>query len=196
MLRFTSTNVCERCGRHVKEGRTLCDECSSGAIGIDFSRSCLYYDDVTSSIIKKFKYSNRRDIGRFISSIMHEKMLTEAEYADIDCIAYIPFSYFKRYNRFYNHSRFLAENLSEMTGIPVVHGIISQRLVSFPQAKLPSTLRMKRPSMFKRGERKITAGKVLLIDDVITTGRTLSDASDAILIHNKVKRVVSLTFAC
>jgi len=188
--------VCEKCGRHIEEGEYKCESCREKRISIDFSRSCVYYDDISSSIVKKFKYSNRRDMGLFISAIMYEKMLTEAEYADIDFITYIPFSYFKRHNRYYNHSALLAENISELSGIPLCRDIISQRLISIPQAKLSDSMRIKRPQMFKRGKNKIKAGKILLIDDVLTTGRTISDASSAIKKFNEVQKVCALTFAC
>ena len=127
---------------------------------------------------------------------MNEKLLREAEYSDVDCITYIPFGYFKKHNRFYNHSGVLAENLSQMTGLNIEHNLISQRWFCVPQAILPENLRRKRPPMFGRGKHSIEAKKVLLIDDVVTTGRTLSDAVYALKKHNKIERVVSLTFAC
>ncbi|MGE3063753.1 MAG: ComF family protein [bacterium] len=147
-------------------------------------------------IVKKFKYTNRREIGMFIAAMMHEKLMTEQEFSDIEYITYIPFSYFKKFNRFYNHSMILAENLSELTGVPLAGDIISQRFLSLPQAKLPTELRRKRPSMFLGGKRRVKAGKILLIDDVLTTGRTISDASDALKKHNDIERVVALTFSC
>jgi len=195
-LKFVSKNVCEKCGRHIDEGEYVCELCKKKKIEIDFSRSCVYYDDISAAVIKRFKYSNKADIGLFISSVMYDKFLTELNYTDIEYITYIPFGYFKEYNRFYNHSKILAENLSELTGVPVCGDIISQNIISVSQAKLPIFLREKRPFMFCRGKKRIKAEKILLIDDVLTTGRTISDASKAIKKYNDVKIVCALTFAC
>lgn len=133
--------------------------------------------------------------GIYMASLMAEAGNQYSVFEETDCITYIPFDYFARHNRLYNHSAVLASVISEMTGIPVADDLLSSRIKIIPQAKLPSSIRLKRPAIFKPGQGICFNRNILIVDDVMTTGRTLSEASHLLKTIKGAGAVNALVFA-
>lgn len=195
-LKFVSGFLCQKCGKPIdSKNEDLCEDCKNNDFYFDFVRSVYYYDDITSKLVKYFKYKNIKYIGDFISNSMYMKVLSEIKLQDVDFITYIPQSFFKKFNRYYNQSFLLAKNISELTGIPLISDLIGQYETFISQAKLPLFLRKKRKKMFYSLKKNFHCEKILLVDDVFTTGKTLSDASEVLKKDYSIKQVFAITFA-
>ncbi len=159
-----------------------------------FPDSILYvsqYNEVSSMLIKSFKYRGVVKSGIFIASLMAESL---PEILDYYTLTYIPYDYFKKFNRVYNHSALLCSYISSLTGIGIEKDILRKKLSLLSQAKLPFFVRRNRPLMFKPGN-KPKSDTILIIDDVVTTGRTFIDASYVIKKQNPEIKVHCLAFA-
>ncbi|MDO4753373.1 MAG: phosphoribosyltransferase family protein [Bacillota bacterium] len=145
-----------------------------------------------------FKYRDALYLRRQLGGILYDKYLYEMKHLrDIRVLTYIPLSPIRRIQRGYNQSRELACELSKRSGIPV-----------FPLLKrIKNTKRLKnlgkeerflelRDSM-KVKDKYLTIireNKILIIDDIFTTGATINEAARC-LMNAGAESVKSLTVA-
>ena len=160
----------------------------------DYARSICFYNDVSASLIKSFKYGNVSQSGIMMASMMAQYIASDPILSSCTAITYIPFGYFKRYNRFYNHSEKLCSIIADLTGMKMTGALLKQNNI-VPQAILPEFYRKRRRSLFKSIVSNKSYESLLIIDDVMTTGRTLSDAAKSIKDNNNAESVCCLTFA-
>lgn len=188
---MNSGSICRKCGR--RSEKLLCGECSDSAF--DYARSVCFYSDVSSALIKSFKYGNASQSGVLMATMLSQYIASDPVLNGCDALTFIPFGYFKRFNRFYNHSEKLCYMVSELTGMDVEENLLRQNNI-VPQAVLPAFLRRRRGALFRSSGYTPKSEKILIIDDVMTTGRTLSDAAKILKKNNKSQSVCCLTFAC
>ncbi len=186
------SKYCPICGR---ASNGYCEDCIKNNFSFDYSRSVVYYNEVSGALIKKFKYNGRMNIGFYMASLMYSKLINDNVLSNAKYLTYIPFNYWKKYNRLYNHSQILCTLLSEMTGLEIIDDLINAKFSLINQAKLPIKWRKKRHNLFKKGKNHIKGENIIIIDDVITSGKTLSDAAKIIKENNNIEKVFCLTFA-
>ena len=192
-LYFTGTDICGHCGRPAAGSPSQCAECAG--LMADRVRGVVKYNRYSGALIKAFKYTGMMQYGIYMAGLMTEAGSQHSIFEGTDCITYIPFDYFARHNHLYNHSAVLASVISEMTGIPVAGDLLTSRIKIIPQAKLPSAIRLRRPAIFKPGHGICSDRNILIIDDVMTTGRTISEASRILKTIKGAGMVNALVFA-
>jgi ComF family protein len=129
-----------------------------------------------------------RPLARYL-----ERILPEDEH--FDAIVPVPLHWRKRWARGFNQSEILSRRLSEYIGIPVV-GALRRKRPTATQAGLAGAGRRRNVARaFEVGTgAKLAGAKILLIDDVITTGATASACAVA-LKRGGAKSVSLLTLA-
>ncbi|SMD42502.1 comF family protein [Aquiflexum balticum DSM 16537] len=146
---------------------------------------------ISQSLLHQLKYKNRPEIGaelgRIYGSILHSVNLQN----NWDEITPVPLHPLKQKRRGYNQSEQFANGLSESLGIPVN---ISLERVQFTETQT-SKSRIERienvSEVFKVKKESQLAGKrILLVDDVMTTGATL--VSCANILHRQMVKTVDL----
>ncbi len=171
--------MCRLCGYplpQVVAARPLCGVCAAGPPVYDRARAALRYDDGSRSMILRFKHGDRTDITRTFGRLMASAgrdLLT-----DCDLIVPVPLHRFRFLQRGYNQSAMLARALARTAGISMVPDLL-QRTVSTPsQQGLSGDQRLR--NINSRAFRlhpwhhsKAAGKKILLIDDVLTTGATV-----------------------
>lgn len=102
-----------------------------------------------------------------------------------DVITYIPQSFLRSSLRGYNQSALLAEHLGQLLQIPV-ESLLKRTSFSLSQTLLPKEERKRlSPEIFTyKAHSSIQKKRILLIDDVLTTGQTVECASLALLEQN------------
>ena len=144
-----------------------------------------YYKGDVRNSIHRFKFHNHRGYADIYARHM-AIVLQDTELADkADVISWIPTSPWRRLTRGYDQSQLLAEALGKELHIPVIKALRRIRN-SPPQSALhdaaqrrANILNAYRPYMPEQYADK----KILLIDDIITTGSTASEAAKTLLIH-------------
>jgi ComF family protein len=171
-----------------------CPSCRQGPRFVDRSRAVGEYDGALRDIIHAFKYSGRRSLARPLATLMKARggeMLATA-----DCVVPVPLHWRREYRRGFNQARELARHL----GPPVFDALARTRHTP-PQVELAADRRRAnverafrpRRHMLKK-PRSIEGLKIVLVDDVSTTGATL-EACARVLKEAGASEVCALTTA-
>lgn len=205
--------LCASCGTHLIHEKVLCEQC---VISLPYTHeraeknylanklmaierisgvySMCYYNRGSGleQLIKQLKYRNRKDIGHKLG-IELGKQLTN--YASFDYIVPVPLHKNKEKLRGYNQSYCIAKGMEEVLSIPVKQNIIVRTKNTDSQTKktiLQRTENMHQAFLITSTE--IKNKRILLVDDVITTGATLLSCCKTLFEHG-TKEVVLCSVA-
>jgi ComF family protein len=149
-------------------------------MAIDGIRSPLIFQKLTREAVHQFKYQNIRVLAATLAGVLHA-YLTEHPIST-DVLVPVPLHPQRLRQRGYNQSLLLALELGKLTGIPVHPDILKRRINTPPQARTAGS--MERHSnmrgAFTSPDGKLKDKKVLLIDDVSTSGATLDACASAL----------------
>lgn len=129
-----------------------------------------------AQLVYDLKYADRPDIGEDIGRMMAEEMRVAGYLKEVDMIVPVPLSPKRQQQRGYNQSERIAQGIHEMTGLPVYAKTLRRKHFHQSQTTLMRHQRQENVAeIFKLGDAKDMEGKhILLVDDVCTTGATLS----------------------
>lgn len=180
-FRFTR-NICVKCGSEYKGEDDYCDMCKNIKRYFKVNRSCFPYKGKPKDVVLSFKFGSNPYKAKFLSSFLIDKYLEENYSADL--VAFVPMSRDGLRQRGYNQSYLLAKSFSERMNIPLVDLFEKKNKVK-KQEGLGFNERFKSVEnayYVKEGIRPIVEGKtILIIDDVFTTGSTMSVLSNLLL---------------
>ncbi|MDX1924752.1 MAG: ComF family protein [Rickettsiaceae bacterium] len=144
----------------------------------DMSRSLLRYDDNAKSIIFNFKYNDKTYLSNFFVKMMIAKYSSLIE--DVDIITYVPMHKFKRIFRLYNQAWVLANAVAKASNKKLRPNLIIKKRNTKSQTTLSKTLRKTNLIDNFEVRTRLDGLKILLIDDVITTGSTVNYCAKAL----------------
>jgi competence protein ComFC len=197
-----SLSLCEVCRESVEErGENFCPSCGvrhEGVTGESRCSECIktphpferviyryVYGGAVSDIITSFKYHHNLRAGRLIVNSSLSFLRDEIMNNGVDLIVPVPIHFIKYFIRGFSPTAFIASAISKYTGIPVRYDILKKTHYTKAQVGLSRTDRLKnlRGSIGIRESRLkcIADKKVLLVDDVYTTGATASICAELIL---------------
>ena len=143
-------------------------------------------------LIHLFKYGKVQTLARPLGKLLTRALPREQAF---DLIAPLPLHWFKRWQRGFNQSELLASEMSRRTGIPV-RNVISRVRKTGAQAGLTNANRRANVAraFHVKPRHSLQGLRVLLIDDVMTTGAT-AGACAAALKKAGARHVTLLTLA-
>ncbi len=172
---------CLLCGQKTEEGEELCRECRGASHRFDQARALFLYNEDTGRMILDFKNRGEKEIGRWLGREMAESFRESLPLWRADCIVPVPITRSKKRKRGYNQAEVLAEILGEEWKIPVERNLLLRVREGEQQKKLSLEERMGNlKGVFALSGPLIKGARVLLVDDVITTGST-ADTCAALL---------------
>ena len=129
-------------------------------------------------LIHLFKFEGVRTLQKPLGSLLAQALPRELSF---DAIVPMPLHWRKRWQRGFNQSELLAREIGRRWHVPV-RALVRRRKSTMPQAGLTSAQRRKNvEGAFKSGKRSPLKGmRLLLIDDVLTTGATASACARAL----------------
>ncbi len=156
--------------------------------------SVFYYKKDVASAVKKLKFSGKQHYGSAFGRLLAMKLLEENVTADV--ITWVPVSRKRKKKRGYDQAEEIAKAVGKEIGIPV-KGLLRKIRHNSAQAQIHDYKnRMDNVAnvyaVMETGE--VHGKRILLIDDVITTGATLSECSK-ILSMAGARSVVCGTFS-
>lgn len=198
--------VCMGCGEIIDSGEYFCDFCYDAIVRTDLDNRCpkcglvnghcdcehifFHFEGCISPFVNegparkamyRAKFSHKQSNLSYFSKQL--ALAVRSRYGDIsfDGICYVPMPKAKRMKRGYNQCRIMADELSKILGVPVLHNALvccknggSQHLLS-PKARFNNVRGL-------YGFKYSNAGRtILLIDDIKTTGATLDECSRQLL---------------
>jgi len=166
-----------------------CALCRSGLRGFDAAYSFGTYEGVLRELIHLYKYGRVKTLARPLSGLLAQALPRDEAF---DAAVPVPLYWRRRLQRGFNQAELLARGLSRRTGIPVIRAL--RRLRPTPaQAGLSNSARRENVSQ-AFGARGVQGKRILLIDDVMTTGATAASCAAA-LKQADARRVSLLTVA-
>lgn len=181
---------CEKCGRPLSQndpGR-ICFRCSvreSSATPYSFNKgfACAGYGAVEQSVIFLLKYGSRSDIGDVLGEVLYDRMASELG-ADVlagmyDIVMPVPTHREKEKKRGYNHADLMGRSFAKRAGLSYDPSTIRRARATKPMKGLgPGEREANIRGAFEIKEWKhgrISGARVLLIDDIFTTGSTVNE---------------------
>lgn len=119
--------------------------------------------------------------------------------ADVDCIVPVPLSAKRRLKRGYNQAEWVARGVSEASGIPVRTDILKRTRDNETQTHKTAQQREENTrDLFsvRRGCENLDGKRILLVDDIITTGATISACIHALRVRFPDVKVRIYTLGC
>ncbi|WP_312388836.1 phosphoribosyltransferase family protein [Chryseobacterium sp.] len=146
-------------------------------------------ENLSRKIIHELKYKSREKIGKTLAEWTIENLNFKNDKPDL--LVSVPLHPKKLKERGYNQLHLFTETLSKFYEIPFSHDLIKRNYYSKAQALKDKKHRLETENTFSI-TKNITGKHVLLIDDVFTTGNTLSTITWEILKsgNNKVSVLV------
>ncbi len=134
---------------------------------------------IIATLLYAFKYQYAESIMSVLERYIHLFLSTNKNFSHIDAIVPVPL-HKKRYaERGFNQAEKIAEVLSVSTGIPVLRGAVRQR-ETIQQATLSKQEREKNVDAAFLGLPAVAGKRILLVDDVFTTGSTMQECAKAL----------------
>jgi ComF family protein len=162
----------------------------------DRSRSAVLYNEVARTVVSRLKYGDRPELAGFCARLMHR---AGRELWGTDAVLVpVPLNRWRQLGRRYNQSTELARALERLTGIPVATGLVARHRHTRQQVGLSREARHRNVSGAFRSPPDLVARlggrRVILVDDVITTGSTIA-AVARVLAKGGVHKVDVISFA-
>ena len=149
-------------------------------------------ENLSRKIVHQLKYGNREKIGKILAKWTLEK--TDLNILNPDLLVTVPLHPKKLKKRGYNQLHLYTETLSEELKIPFDHTLIQRNFYKKAQAKRSRKEREQTQNLFS-STKEVSGKHILLIDDVFTTGNTISSVAWEILKYpnNKISVLMIAT---
>jgi ComF family protein len=189
---------CGQCGLPLpglskKDGARICGKCLSSPPAYTRARCAALHEGLLRDAVLSFKFGKRLHLAKSLSALLFECFQWHFQESDFDLIVPIPIHRRRLRSRGFNQSLLLAHRLSGHTGIEVARDLLRKTVNSPPQVRLGRNKRIAniKGSFGISDPRRLSGSRILLIDDVITTGATIGEAAKT-LIRAKAARVDAL----
>lgn len=170
-----------------------------GNVKIDAAASCYYFNKgmKIQKMIHRFKYKGQKEIGSKIGELYGFELLKSSLFQAVDIILPVPLHISRLRSRGYNQSDYFAQGLSKSMNIPSLPDCLKRSKKTETQTRKSRFSRWQNvEEVFFVAHPADIAGKhILLVDDVITTGSTLSACAET-LIKKTNGKVSIATIAC
>ena len=147
------------------------------------ARAAVRYDDIARALVHALKYGDRLDLaptmGRWMAGA------GRALLAEADAIVPVPLHWRRQWARRFNQSALLAEVLAKASGVTVAHTALKRVKATPQQVGLAKTERAQNVQGAFRvapdGKAEVAGRRLVLVDDVLTSGATAEACSRALL---------------
>ncbi len=194
-LRPLGKSVCRTCGRPIATPRLpdsyACGPCRKSPPPFDRLLSGWSYEPPLDRVVHAFKFGRLVYLGDHLARHLAERFA--AELVGCEMVAPVPLHWSRQLSRGYNQAEEIARPLARRLQLPLGR-CLRRRRPTPPQTRFDRARRVAnlRGAFRARGQAGFRGKAVLLVDDVVTTGATLSAAA-ACLKRGGARQVVALT---
>jgi ComF family protein len=199
-LSFVARPYCERLGTpfaHDLGPGVLSVQAIADPPAYGRARAAVRFDEIARALVHALKYGDRLDLapllGRFMSEAGRELL------AEADIIVPVPLHWRRLWVRRFNQAALLAKTVSRRSGVPLANGALHRVRATEQQVGLAKLERARNVQaafrVSEQGKTMIRGKRVVVIDDVLTSGATV-DTCARVLLRGGALSVDVLVFAC
>lgn len=181
--------ACPVCGLASPQGER-CGLCLTHPPRFDATHAVFSYGFPVGNLVQALKFQARFEIAPFLSRALAERLPGEP----CDAILPVPLTRARLRERGFNQSALLAQPLARQLRLPLWRSVLIKEGQSGPQVGLDLEARRRNLRGAFRALQRIDGARVLVIDDVMTSGATLDETAAALKAAGAV-RVVNLVVA-
>ncbi len=198
---------CCCCDCSVDVGMLICDDCMEEIERLRISRprtlkhkgrnytlnSVYRYvaKNAASHIATRAKYNGKMTATRFMGAMIAQK--ASRLRSDYDVVTYVPMTRYAEFKRGYNQCEYISHTSAKLLKLPQ-KALVIKRYNTKPQHKLTAKVRRDNLDGVFEGKKSAAGKRILLIDDITTTGTTLCECADA-LYEAGAKSVTLISFS-
>lgn len=197
-IQVIERGFCQLCGKPLERKRRshVCAECVRKPLALSRVRAWARFTHPLDKLVYTFKYSRFSKLAGFFSRRLALVVRGDGLLSTADALVPIPLHPAKTWWRGYNQSRLLAQAISRDTGIPM-KDCLKRRRMTRTQTRLSAAERRRNVhgafTLKPRADPSAIQGqRLILLDDVITSGSTL-DAAAEVLLDAGAEAVYGLT---
>lgn len=192
-LKYINSPRCLKCGKAVENDDVeVCFDCSKHIHEFDRGLALWGYTDETRNSVYRFKYQNCRIYSKVYVDEIVSNLGEIISSWKCDVIIPIPIHARKFRERGFNQAELLAKDMAAILGIGLDTELISRNRYTKPQKELDDNERIKNlENAFTITKNVVQYKKVLLVDDIYTTGSTI-DACARVLKEKGVEQVFAV----
>ncbi len=211
LLQLIYPNCCSSCGNSISYSeRVICEPCYSqlgtcpygqhqihpmekalwGRGRIEAATGLFVFtkQSVGQRLLHQLKYQNDMDAGYFLGKLLGRKLATWHRFKDVEAMIPVPITAKKRQIRGYNQSEIICQGIQQEWPKPVITNYLTRALNTDSQTKKGRLDRASNTdgAFLLNSNCHHSFRKVLLIDDVMTTGATIEASAGPLLLNHKV----------
>lgn len=182
---FVSGTCCETCGVPLPGDTApfICDACLTYPPPWSMGRAALLYNGGGKKLTLAFKHSDRTDMAKPLSQWL---LRAGPEVLDgTDLLTAVPLHWSRLFKRGFNQSALLASKLGKLSGVPVQPDLLQRIRATPTQEGLNRTERFENQKnairLHPKHKVRIAGKTITLVDDVLTTGGTLTACASQLL---------------
>lgn len=198
---------CISCGEIISEDEFLCDICYKHFVQIDHTKQCFscgmekqhcrcysdiyrfkcitsafYTNDYVKHALYSYKISRKMHYGEYFSKQIALAVKNSFYNIHFDYICSVPTSINRKMERGFDHCALLCNGVSEILGIKMLDGVLMCRSFIKTQHTSDFAKRFENVQGKYYFNKRLNGGRILLIDDIITTGATLDECARQLLL--------------
>src|SRR5215210_1627206 len=175
-LPYVGSPFCGRCGLPTAFATPVCQECKNVAFGFESAKAPLKYDGVGKKIVHALKY---RGYKRVVDRLAAPLMLQVIDDASFDAVVPVPLHRSRRRKRGFNQAELLAGSVAGRLRATVSDTLEAVRSTR-DQIELSAAQRRANVAGAYKAKGPVR-GRILLVDDVFTTGATMHACAETLL---------------
>jgi len=185
-LTWLGAPCCACCGQPFPfdaGGDSLCGACLQKKPAYDRARAVFRYDDESRDLVIGLKHADRTESVPALAGWMSRAGAALLESTEL--IVPVPLHWSRLATRRFNQAALLAQAIGRKAGLPVLPQALTRRRATKSQGHLGRLARFRNVkgaiAVSERHATTVTNRRILLIDDVITTGATVESAAKALI---------------
>ncbi len=204
LINFLYPNRCPGCDCVIDYNCAFCEKCGAALIPYDkkfnvenadaFEAYCVY-EGIAQKAVLNFKHTAQGNAYYAFAWAIFQKLRQSGLDKGINVITYVPMLYEDIKVRGYNQSELIAKELHFMLNVPCRNALVKTKKTLSQKSLSGDERRINVMGVFAANKRfSVSGSTVLLVDDVCTTGSTLSEAA-GVLRKAGASRVIAAAFA-
>ena len=159
-----------------------CALCRTERFHFDKAYGAVYYDGRAKELLRAFKFARRSLLEKPLLELLTRFIRENNIAGDWNGIVAVPMHPVQRFERGFNQAQILAEGVSKIFRRPFLAGTLKVNRCRRPQSSLGKAERKENVrNHFSVGPKiKVLGKKLLLVDDILTTGETASQCAKAL----------------